>query len=136
MPGRDDLPTTLRRSSKDAQDTWVKTHDSALQTYGSGRRASRVAYASLKRTFEKVGDHWEPKPERGPSDAQSRRGGPAARRRPRPTAGGVNANASKDHLYDLARRLDIRGRSTMTKKQLVTAIERASQRKTARARRG
>jgi hypothetical protein len=35
---------------------------------------------------------------------------------------------------DVARRLDVRGRSTMTKGQLVDAIRRANDRETARAR--
>ena len=58
----------------------------------------------------------------------------AARRRPSTTAGGVDANASKAHLMDLARRLHVRGRSTMTKAELVKALQRANNRKTARAR--
>jgi hypothetical protein len=35
---------------------------------------------------------------------------------------------------DVARRLDVRGRSTMTKDQLVDAIEKANSRATAQAR--
>ena len=51
------------------------------------------------------------------------------------TAGGVDANASKKHLQEVARELDIRGRSTMTKDELVEAIGRANDRASARARR-
>ena len=36
MPGREDLPSTVRRSSEKAQRTWVATHDSAIETYGEG----------------------------------------------------------------------------------------------------
>jgi cation transport regulator ChaB len=79
MPGRESLPSTLRRSPRKAQDTWVKAHDSAIETYGEGERAHRTAYAALKHSFEKVGDHWEPKAGRGPSDEQARR---SYRRRP------------------------------------------------------
>ncbi|MDQ4137259.1 MAG: Rho termination factor N-terminal domain-containing protein, partial [Actinomycetota bacterium] len=50
------------------------------------------------------------------------------------TAGGVDANASKQHLYDLAKRLDVPGRSRMTKNELVDAIQRANARETRRAR--
>ena len=39
-----------------------------------GERAHRTALASLKHSFEKVGDHWEPKEQRGPSDAQAEGG--------------------------------------------------------------
>jgi hypothetical protein len=131
MPGRDELPSTLQRSPKKAQRTWVEAHDSAVQTYGEGQRAHRTAYAALKHSFEKVGDHWEPKGKRGPSDAQARRG---ADRRRGDTAGGVDTSASKEHLYELARKLDVKGRSSMNKEQLVDALEQASKRETAKAR--
>jgi hypothetical protein len=132
---RDDLPSTLERSPKDAQEQFLATLDSAIETYdGDGERARRTAYASLKHDFEKVGDHWERKEEPGPSDEQAARGGAAARRGDAGTRGGVDANASKEHLLDVARRLDVRGRSRMTKQELVTAIEKANNRETARAR--
>lgn len=133
MPGRRELPSTVRRSDRKAQETWVKTHDSAVEEYGEGQRAHRVAFASLKHSYEKVGDHWEPKRRRGPSDAQAALRGPAARR-PGTTAEGVDAKASKAHRYHLARRMDIKGRSSMSKAELVTALRRANRRSTARAR--
>ncbi|MEN3361696.1 MAG: hypothetical protein V7637_5678 [Mycobacteriales bacterium] len=133
MPGREDMPSTIRRSSKKAQDTYVETHDSAVEEYGEGERAHRTAFAALKHSFEKVGDRWEPKGRKGPSDAQAARSGGPARRGGR-TAGGVDANASKAHLYELAKRLDVRGRSTMTKQQLVAALKRANDRKSAASR--
>lgn len=135
MPARKDLPSTLRRSVKSAQDTWIKTHDSAVGTYGEGRRAFRVAYAALKNQYERVGDHWESKRGKGPSGRRAAQAGRPAQRRPRSTAGGVDATASKEHLYGMARRLDIPGRSRMTKPELVTAIRRTNARRTARARR-
>ena len=132
MPARDELPSTLQRSAKKAQETWSKAYDSAVQTYGEGERAHRTAFSALKHTHEKVGDHWEPKESSGPSDDRAASGGPDAAGR---SAGGVDANASKKHLQDVAKRLDIRGRSSMTKDQLVEAIGKANDRATARARR-
>jgi hypothetical protein len=132
MPGRDELPSTIRRSPEKAQRTWVEAHDSAVKTYGEGRRAHQTAYAALKHSFEKVGDHWEPKEERGPSDAQAKRG---AGQRSTETAGGVNAEARKVHLYEQAKRLGVPGRSRMTKRELVDALRRASDRESAKARR-
>ena len=133
---REELPSTLERSDPHAQAIFAKTHDSAVETYGEGERAHRTAFAAVKHSYEKVGDHWEPKAEKGPSDDQ------AARSRddgnvddPVPTAGGVDAHASKKHLYELAQRLDVKGRSTMSKDELVTAIDKANRRETARARR-
>jgi cation transport regulator ChaB len=134
MPAKKDMPSTLRRSPEKAQETWAKTHDAAVQTYGEGERAHRTAFSALKHSYEKVGDHWEPKDRKGPSDAQAARSAPSSRRS-RPTAGGVDANASKAHLMDLAKRLDVRGRSRMSKDELVEAIGRANDRESARSRR-
>jgi cation transport regulator ChaB len=133
MPGKQELPSTLERSPAKAQRTWIKAHDSAVEEYGEGQRAHRVAFSALKHSFEKVGDHWEAKGRKGPSDKQARKGGAGARRGGK-TAGGVDANASKDHLMDVARRLDISGRSKMRKDELVKAIQKANQRDTSRSR--
>src|SRR5918992_151808 len=126
-----ELPSTLRRSPKKAQRTFAKAHDSAASEYGDEKRANQVAWAAVKHSFEKVGDHWEPKDEKGPSDRQAEGG----RTTNRPTKGGVDANASKAHLMDVAKRLDISGRSRMTKDELVDAIQKANDRKTAQSRR-
>ena len=137
MPKRDvDLPGTLRRSPRKAQDTYADTLASAERTYaGDERAAHRVAYGALKHSFEKVGDHWEPKEHPGPSDEQSARHGAAKRDRPVPTRGGVDEHATKAHLLELARRLDVAGRSRMTKAELVEGIEAANRRPSAAARR-
>jgi hypothetical protein len=126
----EELPSTLQRSDEKAQATYAKTHDSALGTYdGDERAANQVAFAALKHTHEKVGDHWEPKEEYGPSDEQAA----GNRGTDRETAGGVDANASKKHLYELATRLEIKGRSTMSKDELVEALQKANARASARA---
>lgn len=134
MPGRQELPDTLRRSSRDAQQTWIKAHDSAVETYGEGETAHRVAYAALKRVFEKVGGQWKPKEGRGPSDAQAASPHSNEPGGNRPTAEGVDTNASKRHLYERAQELGVQGRSTMTKDELVDALPRASGTRTGRAR--
>ncbi len=131
MPARKEMPSTLRRSPRKAQETWSKTHDAAVEEYGEGERSHRTAFSSLKHSFEKVGDHWEPKGKKGPSDAQAAR---SRAQRPTKTAGGVDASASKQHLMDVARRLDIRGRSSMTKQELVEAIQKANNRSSRKAR--
>ncbi|UNQ33143.1 ChaB family protein [Prescottella equi] len=131
QPKKQELPETLLRSPAKAQRTFAKAHDSAVEEYGEGERAHRVAYAALKHSFEKVGDHWEPKAEKGPSDARARSGGPQPSGR---TAEGVDANASRRHLCDIARKLDIHGRSTMNKGELVDAIEKENRRRSAAAR--
>lgn len=129
---KSELPSTLLRSPKKAQRTFAKAHDSAADEYGDERRANQVAWAAVKHSFEKVGDHWEPKEggKKGPSDAQAEGG----RNTNKKTKGGVDANATKDHLLKLAKKLDISGRSSMKKKDLVDAIQKANGRKTADSR--
>jgi hypothetical protein len=127
---RDELPSTIARSDAKAQRTFAKAHDAAAEEYGEGRRAHQTAYSALKHTHEKVGDHWEPKDGKGPSDAQAEGGKNTSRK----TAGGVDANASKQHLYEVATRLEIRGRSSMSKEQLVEAIQKANDRESAKSR--
>jgi cation transport regulator ChaB len=128
MPSAEEMPDTIRRSPQHAQDIWSEAHDSAVKSYGEGERAHRTAFAALKHSYEKVGDHWEAKEESGPSDARAAGDTSAG------TAGGVDANASKKHLYDLAKRLDVPGRSSMTKDDLVDAIQKANNRKTRQSR--
>ena len=53
-----ELPGTLKRSSKEARETFARAHDSAVQAYGEGDQADRAAYAEFKQRFEKCGDHW------------------------------------------------------------------------------
>jgi len=130
MPARKDMPGTLKRSPRKAQDTYVKAHDSAVKEYGEGERAHRTAIAAVKHSFEKVGDHWEPKAVKGPSDAKAA-GGRGTKAK---TAGGVDANASKEHLRGVAKKLDISGRSKMTKSELVSAIQKANRRSDSKAR--
>ena len=135
-PDPDELPSTLARSGEKARRTFAKAEAGAADTRPDDRGYQRrVAFSALKHTHEKVGDHWEPKDEPGPSDDQAERGpGSDSRAAPEETAGGVDANASKKHLYELARRLDVSGRSTMTKDELVDALQKANDRETRRAR--
>ncbi|WP_111511351.1 ChaB family protein [Mycobacterium kyogaense] len=128
-PKQSELPSTLQKSDDKAQRTFAKTHDAAAEEYGEGERAYRTAYSALKHSFEKVGDHWEEKDQRGPSDERAESGGPNASGE---TAEGVNANATKKHLTDLAKRLDITGRSRMSKEELVEEIKKANRRESRR----
>ncbi|HEV7725289.1 MAG TPA: ChaB family protein [Modestobacter sp.] len=127
----EEVPSTLQRSDEKAQRTFAKAHDSAAEEYGDEQRANRVAWSAVKHTHEKVGDHWEPKDHKGPSDPQAEGGAGTDRE----TKGGVDANATKEHLLDVAKRLDVHGRSSMTKDELVDAIQEANDKATAHARR-
>src|SRR5947209_15537131 len=113
---KSELPDTLRRSPAKAQRTFAKAHDQAVEQYGEGERAHRTAYAALKHSFEKVGDHWEPKAKKGPSDPRSKKTTAQKRRGEGETYGGVDAEGNtRRELYERAKRLGVEGRSKMSK---------------------
>ncbi len=124
MPN-EDVPGTLQRSPPKARRTWKKTHDHAVQEYGRGERAQRTAFASLKHGFEKVGDHWEPKGRKGPSDPRSTKTTREKREGKGETFGGVDLfGHTRSQLYERARALGVRGASKMKKAELARAIAR------------
>jgi cation transport regulator ChaB len=120
MPtSKEDLPDTIKRSPAKAQRTYAKALDSAHEEYGSEARAHRVAYAALKHSFEKVGDHWEPKGRKGPSDPRAKKGRGGGGK----SAGGVDVEGkTRDQLYERAKKLGVKGRSNMSKVELGRAI--------------
>ena len=61
-----ELPATLRRSCREAQDTFTRARDSAVQVHGETDHADRAAFTVLKEEFEKRGDYWIAK--RDPGD--------------------------------------------------------------------
>jgi len=118
---KEDLPGTIQRSPAKAQRTYAKTLRSAHQEYDSEERAHRTAIAAVKHSFEKVGDHWEPKGKKGPSDERAKHGRGGGGQ----SAGGVDVEGhTKDELYERAKKLDIDGRSKMSKLELAQAIAR------------
>ncbi|WP_367324947.1 ChaB family protein [Streptomyces sp. HUAS ZL42] len=131
MPGREELPSTLGRSPEDAQRTWIKAHDAAVEQYGEGERSQRVAFSALKHKYEKVGDHWERKEggRKGPSDPRAAR----PREQEARSGEGVDEQASKERLYYVAKRLDIEGRSHMSKSELLDAIREENRKRTRQA---
>jgi cation transport regulator ChaB len=126
MPVRkSEIPDTLKRSPAKAQRTYMKTLENAHKEYRSEERAHRTALAAVKYSFERVGDHWEPKKSKGPSDPQAKQSGRQARDHPKKTYGGVDFEGNtKDELYERARKLGVEGRSKMSKSELAEAIAR------------
>jgi hypothetical protein len=95
----------------------------AEDEYKDGERAGRTAYSALKHSFEKVGDHWEAKDHKGPSDKQAAKSGPAAREGKNESRGGVDEfGHTRKELYDRAKSLGVTGRSSMNKDELAQAI--------------
>jgi cation transport regulator ChaB len=119
-----DLPDTLKRSPAKAQRTFIKAHDAAEEQYDDEERVHRTAYAAVKHSFEKVGDHWEEKDEKGPSDPQAAKSGKAARKGGA-TFGGIDVEGNtKAELYERAKKAGIEGRSRMSKNELARALAR------------
>jgi hypothetical protein len=79
-----ELPGTLQRSCREAQETFLPALDDAVRTHGAGDHAHRVAYLALKQKFEKRGDHWIAKDD--PADCGG--GGQAGQRAARSNSGG------------------------------------------------
>jgi cation transport regulator ChaB len=121
----DDLPGTLKRSPKKAQRTYAKTLDSAEETYDDTSRAHRAAWSAVKHSFEKKGDHWEAKDEKGASDPQAKQSGRQALENPKPTYGGVDVEGNtREELYARARSAGVKGASKMKKAELAEALAR------------
>ena len=53
-----ELPGTLQRSCREAQETFLSALDDAVRIHGAGDQAHRIAYTALKQKFEKRDDHW------------------------------------------------------------------------------
>ena len=59
MPVVRELPLALQQSSRAARATWLRAHEVAIRRFGDGRRAYEFAHETLRRRFDRVGDHWE-----------------------------------------------------------------------------
>ena len=66
-----ELPGTLQRSGREAQEAFLRALDEAVRTHGAGDQAHRTAYTTLKQDFEKRGDHYIAK--HNPADSGDRR---------------------------------------------------------------
>lgn len=58
LSATNELPATLQQSCQEARETFRQAREEAVQVYGAGDQADRVAYQALKREFEKRGDQW------------------------------------------------------------------------------
>jgi cation transport regulator ChaB len=118
------LPSTLERSPQKAQDTYEATLENAEREYGGDEeRAHRIAWGAVKNGFEKVGDHWEPKAQTGPSDPRSVQPQAAKIAGAGETFGGVDMlHHTKAELESRARDLGIEHTAHMNKTELARAI--------------
>ena len=113
----------------DASRTGETTHDSTRPDQPdapdvSPRTIPTWTFSRSSRQSPRRPRHRRGPPTRHPSHSQISVPflGEAALRSATTTAGGVDARASKRHLLAVPKRLDVRGRSKMTKAELVEAI--------------
>ena len=85
---------------------------------GSGAHDRRTAYVPLKHDSEKITTRWSRRGRKGASETGTADQGVPATRLP----AGVSATATRATLYKIATRLAIKGRSAMTRRQLMEAI--------------
>jgi hypothetical protein len=57
-PAEGEIPQTISRSEKRAQEIWKKARDEAAGGGDDERSGERAAYEALKQEYEKKGDHW------------------------------------------------------------------------------
>ena len=107
-----------------------------MEQYGEGERAHRTAFAALKHTYEKQGDRWVPKSEKGASDPRSEQSTEDARAGKGETYGGIDYYGhTKKEFEQRAKRLGITGYSRMRKDELVRRIAQRESSQGARERR-
>ena len=121
-----ELPSTLEKSAQKIQHTYTETLDNAEEQYdGDESRAHRTAWASVKHVAEKVGDHWELKDEKGPSDSRSKGTTEEKRQGKGETFGGVDVEGNtRDELVERAKKAGITGYSDMNKSELGRALQK------------
>ncbi|SDP45853.1 ChaB protein [Nakamurella panacisegetis] len=121
-----EIPGTVERSAPKVRRTYVETLSNAEQQYaGDEERAHRTAWSSVKHVAEKVGDHWQLKDRKGPSDERSKKPTAAKRRGEGATFGGIDVEGNtRAQLLERAKRAGIKGISRMTKAELGRQLQR------------
>lgn len=61
QPSAGELPGTLKRSPREAQQTFTQALTNAVQKYGESDQAQRAAYAELKQAFENAATTGSPR---------------------------------------------------------------------------
>ncbi len=87
-----DMPDTVARSDRHVQDLWRVVHARAVQRFGKGVSAERVALAALEKEYRQQGDRWVRKTRQALPRQPARRGAI-----PRPTSTVRNGASTTRH---------------------------------------
>lgn len=126
MPVRTEVPDAIRHPLNKAQEIWTRAQHTAVAAYGEGQRAYRIARTALKEALATVGEQREREQDRGAS-ALHRAPRSQGQQATRPAAR-VGTDTTKAHLMEVAKQLEVPGRSRMSKGELIEAIEQTSSR--------
>ena len=119
MTGNGRVPSTRRRSAEKARSV-AGTGSRAEARPVEGGRDRRTAYVPLKHDSERITESWARTGRKTGLESVVTASRPSVAR----LVGGIDPNATRGSLYKVAKRLAIKGRSSMTRRQLYEAIER------------
>lgn len=121
MPGKGVMPRTLECSPSEAQETWLRAYDRAIEVHGEGERARWIAYAALRNEFKRASDHWEPKSDKEPPKPRRTTARRSQRGREEESVRGGRDRCSPELLY-LAKKLAIEQYDGLNRREVVDAI--------------
>lgn len=119
MGKKPELSKELKRSSDKAQKRYVKAYAKALDKHGDEKKARKKAQKKLEKKYELVGKKYEKisdKPQAAP-DQQDDDNQTFLVAEARPLA-----ELTRAELYELAKQLEVPGRSSMNKGDLLIAV--------------
>jgi hypothetical protein len=122
MVGRLSPAQPRRRSPKIEPSARVNTRSAPTDQSADAGAVHRTAYVPLKHDSERITERWA----RTGRKAGAGSSATVNRQSVGKLVGGITPSATKQRLYKVAKRLAIKQRSTMTRRQLVDAIERAA----------
>jgi hypothetical protein len=122
MAGRLSAAQPLRRPSKIEPRARASAKPAQTEPAAEAGSVHRTAYVPLKHDSERITERWA----RTGRKAGAESSATVNRQSIGKLVGGVTPSATKQRLYKVAKRLAIKQRSTMTRRQLADAIERAA----------
>jgi hypothetical protein len=122
MVGRMNPAQPQRRPAKIEPRARASIKPASTELSADAGSVHRTAYVPLKHDSERITERWA----RTGRKASAGSSATVNRQSVGKLVGGITPSVTKQRLYKVAKRLAIKQRSTMTRKQLADAIERAA----------